>query len=399
MNAMTGRSRASFVARLAVVSLGVAVCAAMLPMIGGPAAPAGAAPNQIVARYELNEAAGSSVLVDSSGNNLNGTIGGDVQHPVTVGDGTGHRFPYISPDTTVTYPNHDDIVQDNSILDPGTDEFAITVRYRKTTSFGNLLQKGQNTVAGGYFKIEMPGQTASCLFKDGAGKSGGVTSPPTLNMSDGQWHVIRCERLKAEVNMWVDGVEVAKTGSAVGSISNSWPLVFGGKIDCNPAPTDGSTLVTCDYYSGDIDYVYFEKTIANQLPHASFTQSLSKNTFTFNATKSTDADGAIASYAWNYGDGSTGTGVTTTHAYAAAGTYTVTLVVTDNDGAIATTTLSVKAPAPPATTTTTTTTTTIVAQLPPEGLTNVPSAASAGATAHRGTAFQATETATTVAGG
>ena len=47
---------------------------------------------------------------------------------------------------------------------------------------------------------------------------------------------------------------------------------------------------------------------------------------------STDADGTISSYAWDFGDGSTGTGKTTQHAYDAAGHYTVTLTVTDNSG-------------------------------------------------------------------
>jgi PKD repeat protein len=53
----------------------------------------------------------------------------------------------------------------------------------------------------------------------------------------------------------------------------------------------------------------------------------------FSGVGSTDPDGTVASYAWDFGDGTFGTGATTTHTYAANGTYTAALVVTDDKGA------------------------------------------------------------------
>jgi len=53
----------------------------------------------------------------------------------------------------------------------------------------------------------------------------------------------------------------------------------------------------------------------------------------FDGSSSSDPDGSIQSYEWDYGDGSTGSGETATHKYSEQGDYTVILTVTDNDGA------------------------------------------------------------------
>lgn len=56
-------------------------------------------------------------------------------------------------------------------------------------------------------------------------------------------------------------------------------------------------------------------------------------TVSVSGSGSSDLDGTIMSYAWNFGDSATiVTGMTQTHTYALAGTYDITLVVTDNDG-------------------------------------------------------------------
>jgi PKD repeat protein len=72
---------------------------------------------------------------------------------------------------------------------------------------------------------------------------------------------------------------------------------------------------------------------ANQPPVAAFTSTVSGLTVNVDGSTSSDPDGSIASYAWDFGDSATGTGATATHTYAAAGTYQVKLTVTDNHGA------------------------------------------------------------------
>ncbi len=74
----------------------------------------------------------------------------------------------------------------------------------------------------------------------------------------------------------------------------------------------------------------------NQPPVARFSQSCSQLTCTFDGSASSDSDGTVVSYSWDFGDGSTATGAKATHTYATAGSYGVRLTVTDNQGATGT---------------------------------------------------------------
>ncbi len=74
----------------------------------------------------------------------------------------------------------------------------------------------------------------------------------------------------------------------------------------------------------------------NQSPSAQFTVSCAGLTCSFDGRTSSDPDGSVTGWAWNFGDSTTGSGSTVDHTFAAAGTYTVTLTVTDNRGATGT---------------------------------------------------------------
>lgn len=98
-----------------------------------------------------------------------------------------------------------------------------------------------------------------------------------------------------------------------------------------------SLTVTDD--AGDSDTATTSATIGagNQPPTADANGPYSGTTGSavdFDGSGSSDADGSIVSYVWDFGDGSTGSGVTTSHTYNAQGTYNVNLTVTDNDGAV-----------------------------------------------------------------
>ncbi len=212
------------------------------------------APGPGSVRYEMNEASGATVMQDTGGTGLNGYID---QAGLNTGFGylgaTGYQWPFRSPTAPPASPERVVTVDDSSLLDARGDTFSVEVRYRTSNSFGNIIQKGQSTSLGGQWKIQAPGGKPSCLFKSSPGTTQQIAVQATKDLSNNQWHTVRCVRSANNVKIYIDGAynaqKTAPSNKFVGNIDNTLPLTIGGKINCN------NTTVACDYFSGHIDYV------------------------------------------------------------------------------------------------------------------------------------------------
>lgn len=216
------------------------------------------ADTEVVANWQMNEGSSASTMNDSGPYGIDGHIGDDVITDHSIGGATGYRWLYKRPNEYPPEPERLITVPNNWRLNPGTGDFAVEFRYRTDKNFGNILQKGQSRTNGGQFKFEQPQGYVTCLFKDGSGRRRATTSPVRTN--DNQWHTIRCELDGSRLKLYVDGTMVRNVSQSLGEIANTKDLSIGGKQVCNQID------ITCDYFTGEIDYVKIEREGAGPPP-------------------------------------------------------------------------------------------------------------------------------------
>ncbi|HSV40649.1 MAG TPA: PKD domain-containing protein [Nocardioidaceae bacterium] len=158
------------------------------------------------------------------------------------------------------------------------------------------------------------------------------------------------------VAVYVNGTEVARANLPTGTITHSTyataaprtskvvPLVIEVSPDLLVQGTNVVAAETHLNYRGTPDLSFdlsLTSESGNARPDPQFTWSTDDLTATLDATGSTDADGQITSYDWDFGDGTQGSGAQIAHTFASTGTYSVTLTVHDDDGASDSSTIDV----------------------------------------------------------
>ncbi len=131
----------------------------------------------------------------------------------------------------------------------------------------------------------------------------------------------------------------------------------GSNLTYTPNPNfNGSDSITYHTHDGTVNSNSALVTISvrsvNDAPLAIATANPTSGqaplTISFDGSNSSDPDGTLTTYAWDFGDGQSGNGAMANHVYTSAGTFTALLTVTDEDNASDTTSIVISVTAQPA---------------------------------------------------
>jgi hypothetical protein len=210
------------------VTLSVALLALTLLVAAVPVDAA----TTIVADWKMDEVAGSTQMLDSSGNGITGAIstGVNVGQPGQTGLGYG----FVGNGALVSVLN-------NTLLNPGTGPFSVSLSFKSSTfptsTVGDydLVRKGLSTTAGGDWKVEVEHNGRAFCFLQGASRSIGLTGK--TNVVDGAWHRLECRTTTSGTALVVDGVVQAKSSRLPGNVTNTAPLTIGAKSNSQDTTT------------------------------------------------------------------------------------------------------------------------------------------------------------------
>ena len=183
----------------------------------------------------------------------------------------------------------------------------------------------------------------------------GVDLVSTQPYNDGQWHHVVATQGPSGTTLYVDGSAVDTSPVVLsGAYSGYWRVGgdstggqstsanFNGRLDeaaVYDRPLNQADVLAHLALGGG--------EVGNLAPDAAFDVDVDFLSISVDGVDSSDLDGTIESYQWDFGDGDTATGIEADHGYDLPGTYQVKLTVTDDDGATGTLTKPVTVSAAP----------------------------------------------------
>ncbi len=250
-----------------------------------------------------------------------------------------------TPDTAATFDGSSGFVASSTSF-PGPGAFSTELWFKTTSQAGGtLIGFGHEAtgLSGQHDRMVYMKNDGTLIFGTYPGYTATIATAQAYN--NGTWHHVVATQDSAGMFLYVDGALVGQRADTNGeSYTGYWRVgadtTWGGTNSPYFAGTIDEAAVYGYALSADTVGQHFQLGSAaaavNVPPTAAFTAAVASLDVQVDATGSTDSDGTVTSYAWNFGDGGTANGATASHSYAAAGDYTVTLTVTDNKGATGT---------------------------------------------------------------
>ncbi|BCJ43686.1 hypothetical protein GCM10010168_40050 [Actinoplanes ianthinogenes] len=206
-------------------------------------------------RYDFDRGV-TEPIVDTGGRHELRPLGQNGGTLRLVPEGTGLAVAY--PDRC-TLPRERDCPrailegQRDDSLNPGRRPLrygaSVLMTHADLADGANVVQKGYSVGGGSQFKLQVDHRQGhpSCVL---AGERRRIyRAEPRIDVADGRWHDLECNRIENRLTMLVDGVPHASVPvPPTLSVANAEPLRVGGK-----GPARGN-----DQFAGEIDNVFLD---------------------------------------------------------------------------------------------------------------------------------------------
>ena len=278
--------------------------------------------NQVIQGIGEQDPAEEQVVMAEAGEDQNGNVGETITF-----DASGSTISPISDTTVITYSwdwdgdgEYDETIEE-TIVSHIFEEAGVYEVGLKVTAFDNIESTDTVTVT----VNEIPTANTGGLYE---GLAGGEITFDGSGSADSDGEIVEY--------LWDFGDGSTGTGVSLTHIYNeadTYTVTLIVKDDSDALSTAVSTTATISEDTkdeGELEESVNEIPIAN--PGDPY-EGLAGGEITFDGSRSTDSDGEIIEYLWDFGDGNTGAGVSPTHIYNEADTYTVTLTVVDDSNA------------------------------------------------------------------